>query len=117
MITKTYFKDRRTGSVYVTTEKTLPVAGKIPLKAAYREDTSWIDRDHLDAVTDPHAPTTGRTVGQLMILLLVLAVWVLVAVQTHNEFHVSMGAALWLQGGWSLVLFSVLLRWSGSVHH
>jgi len=115
-MTKTFFKDTRTGTVYVTPEKTLPRTGAVPVKAAYKEDTSWIDRSHLETVKDPHEATTGRAVGQLFILLVVLGLWFFAGVQTSHEQDISLTTALWLQGGWSFVAYVLLLKVSGTVH-
>jgi hypothetical protein len=112
----TYFKDRRSGTVYTTREKTLPTSGSIPLKAAYREDTVWIDRNYLETVKNPHQPSVWHTFWTLLVLVLWVGLWIFSSNSMANENHVSFADALFWQGGWSLVGCSLTLRWSGLVH-
>lgn len=112
----TYFKDRRTGTVYSTTEKTLPVSGKIPLKPAYKSDTVWIDRDFLDTVKNPHELNGWRLFWWFALSLVVLALWVFTSAQLSGQWHIGMTEALVSQGGWTLVIWGIVLRHSGLSH-
>lgn len=82
-MSKTYFKDRRTLAVYVTTEKEFPKTGTLPLKAAYREDTVWIDRQHLDRIENPHTHSMGQSLATLLVVL----VWLVMG--AFNVHHLT----------------------------
>src|SRR6266496_2670049 len=82
MTASTFFKDRRTGTVYRFTEKTKPVEGPIPLRAAYRSDTVWISQQHLERVEDPHAFNGWHVFKFTVILLVVAVLWVFSSVRS-----------------------------------
>jgi hypothetical protein len=111
---KTYFRDRRTLAVYVCREKSFPVTGSLPLKAAYREDTVWIDRDFLDKIPDPHKQTTGQSIGVLLVVLMWL---VMGAFNIHHLISQGLDATdavalctivAIFGSGWTLRLFGLV---------
>lgn len=110
----THFRDKRTGTVYVCREKQYPTTGQIPLKPAYKEDTVWIDRSHLDKVPDPHKQTTAQGIGALSVIL----AWVIVGgINVH--YMTGRGLDLWsaavletiavvFGSGWSIRLLGLV---------
>lgn len=116
MVNKTYFRDRRTNTIYLTTEKSFPVDGRLPLKPAYKEDTVWIDRQHLDKTNDPHLRSGGQVVGVLLVLLLWVAFWVFSSMSIADREHIHFMDALVNTGGWMLIGYTLTLHWSGLTH-
>lgn len=110
-----YFKDRRTGAVYVTQERTLPVEGRIPVKPAYKSDTVWLDRAYADPVEDPHLWPGSRLAGFLATTMVFGAAWFFGAYGTHVRLHVSLTDSLFLTFGWYLLIWSYLLKAWGFV--
>jgi hypothetical protein len=103
-----FFRDRRTGTVYKTTERELPTSGRVPLKAAYREDTVWVDRDHLDSVADPHEMTGGRATGIFAIFIFWTIASVFTVLELCSEYGLSpLHATLLTAGNWF-----ILILWS-----
>ena len=117
MTTKTtYFKDRRSGAVYTVREKTLPTSGSIPLRAAYKEDTVWIDRQHLDVVPDPHRATTSQSLWTLFMIVAWLAVWVFTSRSVAYQNHMHFADALVHLFGWVLLGYAYTARLTGLSH-
>jgi hypothetical protein len=110
MSQRRYFKDHRTGAVYVTTERTLPTEGRIPVKPAYKSDTVWLDRAYADSVPDPHIWSGGRLLGFLATALMFATAWFFGAYGAHNELHTSLANALFLMFGWYALIWSYALR-------
>jgi hypothetical protein len=113
---RTYFKDRRTGAVYVTTERTIPTTGLVPLKPAYKEDTVWVEHSHLERVTEPHIMSPLQGVWMVFLFLLWLGFWVFTSHEVSNEFGMNFASALVTQAGWTIVGFVVSVKWSGLTH-
>jgi len=111
----TYFKDRRTGAVYVTKEATLPTEGLIPVKPAYKSDTVWLDRVYADKIKDPHLMGGARLAGFFLGLLGALAAWFFTSYQTHIELDITLVNALYLELGWTILIWSFVCRVFGLV--